>query len=56
MAEKNFTVKVTLDEANQIRESLRLQRDALMASIDKLDHYDKLKIGIIDTLLRRDFG
>jgi len=61
MAEKNFKVSLTLDEANQVRESLRKHRDELILDIKPTDESeqaksDRYKIGVIDTLLRRDFG
>lgn len=56
MAEKNFTIKVTLDEANQIRDSLRFHQEAIMSNIEDATDSDRHKVGVIDTLLRRDFG
>jgi hypothetical protein len=50
------TLKITLDEANQIRDSLRFHRDAIMTNIEFAPESDKIKVGVIDTLLRRDFG
>lgn len=56
MAASNFTLKITLDEANQIRDSLRFHQEAIMSNIQDATDSDKRKVGVIDTLLRRDFG
>lgn len=56
MPQKNFTVKVDLDEANLIREALREKLDRLTADIQNLSDSDRVKAGAIDTMLRRDFG
>jgi len=56
MAAQIVTLKLTLNEANQIRDSLRFHQDTIMSAIDKASDSDKHKVGVIDTLLRRDFG
>jgi hypothetical protein len=56
MPQSNFTLKITLDEANLIRESLRDSLDEIMSNIGTASDSDKAKAGAIDTLLRRDFG
>jgi hypothetical protein len=56
MPQSNFTLKITLDEANLIRESLRDSWNKIMVDIGTASDSDKAKAGAIDTLLRREFG
>jgi hypothetical protein len=56
MADKNFTVKITLEEANTIRDALLVyQAQILEVPMQDLNDLDKVTVGRIDTLLRRDF-
>jgi len=65
MAAEIVTLKLTLTEANQIQDSLRVHQESLMEGmkgIDRLDQLDPVnqsnsaKIGVIDGILRRHFG
>lgn len=58
MANANITVKLTLDEANTIRDALQFRKEDrilhLTGGSDDTDE-NRHEIGRIDLLLRRDF-
>ncbi len=54
MTNQNFTLKLTLDEANAIRDALKARLEDLL--VHGIPVPDKHLAGRIDTMLRRDFG
>jgi len=56
-ANANFTIKVTLDEANDIRQALREKLGRVAAQpIAEMTEEQRFEASRIGTLLRRDFG
>lgn len=56
-ANSNFTLKLTLDEANDMRHALRERLDKIMATpMADLAEEQREEAGRIETMLRRDFG
>jgi hypothetical protein len=55
MANQNFNLKLTLTQANRLRETLRKRRDNLMKMLPHLDDDEKQELGEINDLLAREF-
>ena len=58
MANPNFNVKLTLDEANDVAWALREALGPLVTrvAINSASDEERERAGRIETLLRRDFG
>jgi len=54
-ADKNFSWKGTLAEANDIRTALEERHAALTARIVELDDEERAEVGRIEKMLRVDF-
>ena len=62
MPASNFTLKITLDEATDIRNALQARLDYLIklvtwenSEVSQMSQEEKEEAGRIDALLRRDF-
>lgn len=54
-ANKNFSAKWDLEEANIMRKALQIRLDYLTLHLGELTEDEKQEAGRIDTMLRRDF-
>jgi hypothetical protein len=55
MADRNFSVKWTLSDANTVKITLQRRLAKMIENIDHLSDEDKEEAGRIETILRRDF-